>query len=317
MPCCFVCLDDETPAGPTGCACRGDAGHAHAACLAQYAACAARHRGPSVWLECATCKQQYTGAALRALAERWCEATRGLDEAERERVSSAMVLSHAMKQGGEFEAAERMQREAFEVCSAAHGSEHRQTLFVADFLLDTLVDSGQHASALELGAKLVARPRSEAHQELYSACTYGKALMYTGALRGARRVLGSAVTRSKRRLGAAHGITRRARVCLARCVAGLGALGRARRELAAVREYEARVLGAEHPDTVSTSFELARVLALSGSAAEARELCAGVVAARAARLAPGHPDLVVATTTLATLDAKVALTQETKIKLKV
>jgi hypothetical protein len=53
-----------------------------------------------------------------------------------------------------------------------------------------------------------------------------------------------------------------------------------------------------------------------GSAAEARELCAGVVAARAARLAPGHPDLVVATTTLATLDAKVALTQETKIKIR-
>ena len=302
MPCCFVCLDDETPAAPTGCACRGDAGHAHPACLARYAACAAPHRGASAWLVCATCTQQYTGVALRALAERWCDATRGLGEAEAERVSSAMVLSHAMKQGGEFEAAERMQRAAFEACSAAHGSEHRETLFVADFLLDTLVDSGKHAPALELGARLVARPRSEPHQELYSACTYGKALMYTGALRGARRVLASAAARAKRRLGASHGITRRARVSLARCVAGLGALGRARAELVAVREYEARVLGAEHPDTVSTSFELARVLALSGRAAEARELCAGVVAAREARLAPGHPDLVVAATALATLD---------------
>jgi hypothetical protein len=298
---CFVCLDDEEPAVPTGCGCRDSVGHAHAECLTRYAACAAPHRGPAAWVYCPTCTQQYTGVALRALAERWFDAARGLGEAHHERVSSAMVLSHAMKQNGEFDAAERMQREALEACNAAHGTEHRETLFVADFLLDTLVDSGQHEPALELGAELVAKPRAEAHLELYTACTYGKALMYTGALRRARRVLGAAAARAKRSLGVAHGITRRARVCLARCVADLGALGRARDELADVREIEARMLGAEHPDTVSTTFELSRVLALSGLAREAREMCRAVVESRAARLAPGHPDLVVAARALATL----------------
>lgn len=295
-------MDDERAAVPTGCACRG---HAHPECLARFAACAAPHRGHAVWVFCGTCTQQYTGPTLRALAERWWDAARGLSEASHERVSSAMVLSHAMKQNGEFDAAERMQRETLAECNAAHGTEHRETLFVSDFLLDTLVDSGKHAPALELGARLVALPRSETHMELYTACTYGKALMYTGALRRARSVLSSAATRAKRRLGVAHGITRRARVCFARCVADMGSLGRAHAELRSVREIEARVLGADHPDTVSTSFELARVLALSGRAHEARDMCRAVVASRLARLAPGHPDILVATTTLATIEARV------------
>ena len=302
--CCFVCMDDERAAEPTGCGCRASVGHAHPECLARFAAHAAPHRGPEAWLFCPTCKQQYTGRALRSLAERWWDASRALDEASHERVSSAMVLSHAMKQNGEFDAAERMQRETLAACNAAHGTEHRETLFVSDFLLDTLVDSGKHAPALELGARLVATPRSEAHLELYTACTYGKALMSPGAPGRARRVLRAAAARAKRGLGLSHGITRRARVCLARCVADLGALGRAHAELVAVREIEATVLGAEHPDTVSTSFELARVLALSGRATEAREMCRAVVASRAARLAPGHPDLVVATIALRQMESR-------------
>jgi hypothetical protein len=207
-----------------------------------------------------------------------------------------------MKQDGEFAGAEEMQRAVLAACIAVRGADHPQAVFVADFLFDTLVDSGKHEEALTLGETLVARPRVEVQMELYTACNYGKLLMYVGAMRKARRVLSSAVTRSKMRLGLEHGITRRTCVVRARCVADMGSLPRARTELRAVRDLETRVLGPTHPDTVSTSFELARVMALSGHRIDARDICREVVGARSARLAADHPDLVVATRMLATLE---------------
>ena len=303
MAACFICCDTEhdadRPAVPTGCACRESV---HPTCLAEYAHCAAGPRGTVAWLFCPTCLQQYTGRTLRRLAERRCACASELGEADVERVDSAMVLSLCMKQDGEFGEAERMQREALAACTEARGADHAQALFVADFLFDTLVDGGKHEEALALAKTLVARPRTEVQLELYTACNYGKLLMYVGAMRKARRVLSAAVTRSRIRLGVEHGITRRARVVRARCVADMGSLPRARTELRAVRDLETRVLGPTHPDTVSTSFELARVMALAGQRADALGICREVVKARSARLEADHPDLLVATSMLATLE---------------
>ena len=69
------------PAVPTGCACRDSVGHAHTECLARFAAHAAPHRGPAVWVFCGTCTQQFTGPALRALAERYALSELALDAA--------------------------------------------------------------------------------------------------------------------------------------------------------------------------------------------------------------------------------------------
>ena len=66
---CVVCLegDDEPTPIQSGCACRGEAGLVHLEC----AKASAIHHGDffhSRWYECFTCKQEFTGEVLLALA---------------------------------------------------------------------------------------------------------------------------------------------------------------------------------------------------------------------------------------------------------
>ena len=67
---CIICLDTSPPPIQSGCACRGDSGLAHIACLVRAAASQAQ-RGSDAWQMCQTCKQYYTGAMQMGLAEVW------------------------------------------------------------------------------------------------------------------------------------------------------------------------------------------------------------------------------------------------------
>ena len=58
---CIICIDASPPPIQSGCACRGDSGLAHIACLVRAAASQQAQRGNGVWLRCQTCKQRYTG----------------------------------------------------------------------------------------------------------------------------------------------------------------------------------------------------------------------------------------------------------------
>ena len=93
---CWVCLEATDPDGaaaaPTGCACRGTAGHAHLSCLlanAQHAADDADGAttdqkswfvGQKSWSGCPTCKQDYTGPISVGLARARCGLHRGRPE---------------------------------------------------------------------------------------------------------------------------------------------------------------------------------------------------------------------------------------------
>jgi hypothetical protein len=68
---CIICLDTSPPPIQSGCACRGDSGLAHIACLVRAAASQQAQRGNDVWRQCQTCKQDYTGAMRTGLAEAW------------------------------------------------------------------------------------------------------------------------------------------------------------------------------------------------------------------------------------------------------
>ncbi len=67
---CIICLETSPPPIQSGCACRGDSGLAHIACLVQAAASQQAQRN-GVWRLCQTCKQDYTGAMQTGLAEAW------------------------------------------------------------------------------------------------------------------------------------------------------------------------------------------------------------------------------------------------------
>ena len=68
---CIICLDTSPPPIQSGCACRGDSGLAHIACLVRAAASQQAQRGSDGWRKCQTCKQDYTGAMQTGLAEAW------------------------------------------------------------------------------------------------------------------------------------------------------------------------------------------------------------------------------------------------------
>ena len=92
---CIICLDTSPPPIQSGCACRGDSGLAHIACLVRAAASQQAQRGSGVWRECQTCKQGYTGTMQTGLAEAWRSRVAGqaAESAERLQAESNLAVS--------------------------------------------------------------------------------------------------------------------------------------------------------------------------------------------------------------------------------
>ena len=95
---CIICLDTSPPPIQSGCACRGDSGLAHIACLVQAAASQQARRGngvwaTAVWRQCQTCKQDYTGAMQTGLAEAWQSRVAGEAAEDSERLEAEIHLA--------------------------------------------------------------------------------------------------------------------------------------------------------------------------------------------------------------------------------
>ena len=93
---CIICLDTSPPPIQSGCACRGDSGLAHIACLVRAAASQQAHRGNGVWQQCQTCKQYYTGAMQTGLAEAWRSRVAGQAAESDERLEAEYVLARSL-----------------------------------------------------------------------------------------------------------------------------------------------------------------------------------------------------------------------------
>ena len=89
---CIICLDTSPPPIQSGCACRGDSGLAHIACLVRAAASQQAQRGNGVWRECQTCKQGYTGAVPVGVAVGWRAGVAGPGGGAYERVKMEKSL---------------------------------------------------------------------------------------------------------------------------------------------------------------------------------------------------------------------------------
>jgi hypothetical protein len=97
---CIICLDTSPPPIQSGCACRGDSGLAHIACLARAAVSQQAHRGSEAWRECQTCKQHYTGAMQRGLAEAWRSRVAGQAAESAERIAAENYLAMSLLHQG-------------------------------------------------------------------------------------------------------------------------------------------------------------------------------------------------------------------------
>ena len=97
---CIICLDTSPPPIQSGCACRGDSGLAHIACLVRAAVSQQAQRGIDVWRECQTCKQHYTGAMQRGLAEAWRSRVAGQAAESAERIAAENYLAMSLLHQG-------------------------------------------------------------------------------------------------------------------------------------------------------------------------------------------------------------------------
>ena len=122
---CIICLDTSPPPIQSGCACRGDSGLAHIACLVRAAT------GSGVWHQCPTCKQRYTGAMQTGLAEAWRLRVAGQAAESDERLAAESNLASSLVHQGRAVEAEPMFRRLHEVEMRVLGAEHRNTLATA------------------------------------------------------------------------------------------------------------------------------------------------------------------------------------------
>ena len=144
---CIICLDTSPPPIQSGCACRGDSGLAHIACLVQAATSQQAQRGSDVWRQCQTCKQDYTGAMQTGLAEAWRSRVAGQAAENTERLAAESNQAFSLMQQGKAVEAEPMFRRLHEVMMRMHGAEHPSTLLRANNLAMSLADQGKYADA--------------------------------------------------------------------------------------------------------------------------------------------------------------------------
>ncbi len=140
---CIICLDTSPPPIQSGCACRGDSGLAHIACLVRAAASQQAQRGSDVWRQCQTCNQDYTGATQTGLAEAWRLRVAGQAAESAERLHAESNLAMSLVQQGKPVQAEPIFRRLHEAMMRVRGAEHPNTLRSAGNLAMSLSDQGK------------------------------------------------------------------------------------------------------------------------------------------------------------------------------
>ena len=133
--CCWICLhegpDEEGGALLRGgCACRGEAGWGHVACVAKHAVKqwqAPRGTGGRTdgWKRCPTCKQPYKGPMRLGLAQAWSARVAGRPAEDGERRTANAFLGNALNINGQHVEAVAIYREELAVRRCLYGQRPR------------------------------------------------------------------------------------------------------------------------------------------------------------------------------------------------
>jgi tetratricopeptide (TPR) repeat protein len=324
---CVICLQSDPAPVQSGCACRGDAGLAHAACLVEKAVAQRASRGPAAWTTCQTCTQEFSGAIGLALAEARCE-IEVLARASRAAPAARAGLGVALRRHGRYADAERVQRGVVEELRASLGDEHPETILSVNNLGAVLADQGKHAEAetilrealrahdnpatrsnlatalyrrgeyaeAERLHRSVVRERelalgSEHVETLQSKCNFGVALAAQNKLGEAEALFREVATARRRVLGDEHAETL---VCVGNlaslCLFPQGRCAEAETIQRHVLSVQRRTIGEDHPHTLTTAHNLADVIWTQGRHEEARELAGVVLEARVRTQGWSHPE---------------------------
>ena len=294
-PCCTICLDggDEPVPIQRGCACRGDAGLAHAACLAEVAVrkkdgC---HDG---WYECPTCGQPYTGAMDLGLQRALVHRLRTRRRDDDNRLIAESNLGSALRNAGLHAEAAGVLAKVLTAMKRVYGEDDAETLNTANALGCTYMFQGKLAEAEELLVAVLAaftRLHGKEHPDTIGttsnlAGTYRMQKRYAEAEELQVAVLEA--TGSVR--GVEHSGTLGAADNLAITYTAQGKHAEAEELRTGALATSRRVLGAEHPVTLLAASNLAITHINLGRLAEAEELLVDTL--RVSRRVRGaeHPD---------------------------
>lgn len=325
---CFICLQSDPPPIRSSCACRGDSGFAHVACLVESAIAQREQRGWRSWTTCQTCLHEFTGEMSLALAEAW-------SENEPSDTNAQSYLGAALRRSGRYTDCVRIHRGVVAYCRAEHGDDHPDTLCCMGNLAAALGDLGKHEEAESIQRAIISAHRLNTHEELatqtnlassmrdlgrfeeaesilrsvigerelahgkdhaltlHAKCNLGVALASQEKIEEACAIFGDVVARRRLTLGDEHSDTLIAIENVATlCLVPQGRIEEAARMQHDVLSAQRRTLGQEHPRTLTTAYNFANSLWRQEKYEQAIGLVGDVLAARVRALGHSHPDTV-------------------------
>ena len=291
---CIICLDNNGDPLPIqcGCGCRDEAGCAHVACKAEYAA----HQGPSLhkgWIVCPTCKQHYTGAMKLGLAEAMCAQLKGRPAEDNDRLGAQNNLANAYAQAGRLAEAEPLFQDLLATHRRVDGPNQANTLLVAGNLASVLSEQGKHSAAEAVFRDTLERQRAalgpDHENTLRTAGNLALALQSQSKFSEAEPLVRDTLVIQQRVLGEERLDTIRTAGTLAALLTNTGQHAAAEELGRDTLAQAQRTLGPDHPTSLNIANTLATALAIQGQTADAVALFTGTLAMQQRVLGPGHP----------------------------
>ena len=252
----------------------------------------ANHRGPGYdagWCACPTCKQNYTGAMQRGMAEALWERLKDRPAEDEDRLGAQTILAIAYKKAF-CRVGSTLPRRP---CHRAARAWPNDTNTLVN-LGNALLDQGKHSDAEAVLRDTLERQRAvlgpEHEDTLHTATNLATSLQKQRKDAEAEPLVRATLAIQQRTLGDGHIDTLYTATNLAVLLSNFGqhteaeALGRS--ALAQANH----TLGPDHPDTPTIASILAIILVIQGQAAEAEALFTATLATQQRVLGPGHPD---------------------------
>lgn len=171
---CYICLGDSSEQElQRGCACRGESGFVHVACLVEYATsyqqkeettCVGTgiHPAKSPWFTCVNCKQMYTGQLQLAMARANWEKAQELPPLDQMRLFAADRLASALQMVEKnYEAALPLFKESLEGNARTLGWTDDNTECCMHNLAVLYSEMGDFQASAQLNEKVLASRRKK------------------------------------------------------------------------------------------------------------------------------------------------------------
>ena len=268
---CYVCLEAGGSDLMTGCACRGSSGTVHVSCLA---AAAAVNR--TMWRECLTCKQQWSGELALKLA--WAHWNALADRAgeDRERLAAAMTLTWSLTLAGEGEHALKLGHETLELARRHYGEEDNDALSAAGWVAAVYGAMGNDRKALPLATMVLDVHRrkhgNDSQMTMSAVNNLGVTHKRLGNYAAALPLHQEALDGTRRKRGDNHWQTLTSTGNLAGLHSAMGNFDHALPLLLDALTGTRQLLGSEHPDTLALVGKLGRLHSDMGDHAQATPL---------------------------------------------